>query len=262
VHNQVLYGGVSPTMRKVYLFMERRLAKRTARIVTVSDALRREMLEVFGLPEALVTTIHNGLDLAPFLAGGDRRAVRDRYGVPGDALLFGLAARFAPQKALDVLVEAAEPILAEEPRARLVIAGDGPLLEMVRTKARATSVRDRMLFPGFETDVPGMLSALDVYVCSSITEGLSLALVEASAAGLPIVATNVGGNSEVVEDGVTGVLVGAGKPAPLTAAIDRLLRDPIGRRRMGEAARARAIAEFSEATMLERTAAVYREVAR
>jgi glycosyltransferase involved in cell wall biosynthesis len=260
VHNQVLYGGVSRAMRAVYVWMERRFAKRTARIVTVSDALRREWLEIYGLPESAVCTIHNGLELAPFLAGGDRVASRARYGIPQDALLFGLAARFAPQKALDVLVEAGAAVLADDPRAWLVIAGDGPLLEVVRTKARATAVRDRIVFPGFETDVPGLLSALDLYVTSSITEGLSLALVEASAAGLPIVATNVGGNAEVVDDGVTGVLVPPGKAAPLTSALQRLLKDPMLRRRLGEAGRARAVAEFSEATMLKRTAALYREV--
>lgn len=260
VHNQVLYGGVSKTMRTLYVWMERRLAKRTARIVTVSDALRREWLEIYGLPESMMATIHNGLDLGPFLAGGDRASSRARVGVPGDAAVFGLAARFAPQKALDVLVEAAATVLADDPRAWLVIAGDGPLLEVVRTKARATAVRDRIVFPGFETDVPGLLSALDVYVTSSVTEGLSLALVEASASGLPIVATNVGGNPEVVEDGVTGLLVPAGKAAPLAAALQRLLKDPMLRRRLGEAGRARAVAEFSEATMLERTAALYREV--
>jgi glycosyltransferase involved in cell wall biosynthesis len=259
VHNQVLYGGVSKAMSRVYISMERRLAKRTSRIVTVSDALRREMLDVYGLPEGLVTTIHNGLDLAPFLARGDRAASRERYGVPADALVFGLAARFAPQKALDVLVDAAAQVLSAQPRAWLVVAGDGPLLEVVRTRARATAVRDRMLFPGFEVDVPGLLSSLDVYVTSSVTEGLSLALVEAAAAGLPAVATRVGGNPEVVDDGVTGLLVAAGKSAPLAAAIARLLNDPALRKRMGEAGRARALSEFSEATMLERTAAVYGE---
>lgn len=260
VHNQVLYGGVSRPMRWIYLVLERRLARRTARIVTVSDALRRELIDIYRLPSDLVTTVHNGLDLAPFLAGGDRRGARARYGVADDALLFGLAARFAPQKALDVLVEAAAGVLASEPRAVLMIAGDGPLLENVRTKARATSVRDRMLFPGFETDVPGLLAALDLYISSSVTEGLSLALIEAMAAGLPIVATRVGGTPEVVEDGVSGLLVPAGKAKPLADAIARLLADPPLRKRMGDAGRERAVAEFSEGTMLDRMAALYEEV--
>jgi glycosyltransferase involved in cell wall biosynthesis len=260
VHSDVLYGGVSRSMRSIYIASERRLARRTSRIVAVSEALRRQLVDVYRLPQEQVVTIHNGLDLGPFLAGGLRLATRKRYGVPNDAVLIGLAARFAPQKALDVLVEAAAPVLETDPRVWLVIAGDGPLLETVRTRARASTARDRILFPGFETDMPGLLSALDLYVSSSISEGLALGTVEAMAAGLPVVATKVGGTPEIIEDGLTGTLVAAGKPAPLGAAIARLLKDPGERRRMGEAGRARAVAEFGEDTMLGRIAEIYREV--
>jgi glycosyltransferase involved in cell wall biosynthesis len=260
VHNQVLYGGISPLMRRVYITLERWLARRTARIITVSDALRTELLDVYGLPARLVTTVHNGLDLSPFLKGGDGPAARRRYGVPADSVAFGLAARFAPQKAHDVLIDAAVPVLERDERAWLLLAGDGPLLEAARTKARATRVRDRILFPGFETDVPGLLAALDVYVSPAIAEGLGLATIEAMAAGLPVVATTAGGTPEVVESGVTGVLVPPGRPAPLTEALNGLLRDLALRRSMGEAGRARAVAEFGEDRMLERIAEVYREV--
>jgi glycosyltransferase involved in cell wall biosynthesis len=262
VHNQVLYGNVSPLMRRVYITLERWLARRTARIITVSEALRTELLDVYGLPGPLVTTVHNGLDLAPFISGGDRQASRRRYGIPADAFAFGLAARFAPQKAHDVLVEAAIPVLERDERAWLVLAGDGPLLEPTKTKARASRVRDRILFPGFETDVPGLLSALDVYVSPAIAEGLGLATIEAMAAGLPVVSTTAGGTPEVVEDGVTGLLVPPGKAAPLTAALTRMQRDPALRRGMGEAGRERALSEFAQDRMLERIAAVYGEVLR
>ena len=260
VHNQVLYGSISPLMRWVYVTMERRLARRTARIITVSEALRREMVDVFGLDPALVTTVYNGLDLGPFLAGSDRAKARERYGIPAGALAIGLAARFAPQKALDVLVEAAVPVLERHPDARLVLAGSGPLLEFVRTRARASSVRDRILFPGLETDMPGLLSALDIYASAAIAEGLGLGTIEAMAAGLPVVSTTAGGTPEVVEDAVTGLLVPPGKAAQLTEALLRLAKDPALRRRMGEAGRARALERFTEERMLEGTAEVYREV--
>ena len=260
VHNQVLYGSISPLMRWVYVTMERRLARRTARIITVSESLRREMVDVFGLDPALVTTVYNGLDLGPFLAGSDRAKARERYGIPAGALAIGLAARFAPQKALDVLVEAAVPVLERHPDARLVLAGSGPLLEFVRTRARASSVRDRILFPGLETDMPGLLSALDIYASAAIAEGLGLGTIEAMAAGLPVVSTTAGGTPEVVEDAVTGVLVPPGKAAQLTEALLRLAKDPALRRRMGEAGRARALERFTEERMLEGTAEVYREV--
>jgi glycosyltransferase involved in cell wall biosynthesis len=260
VHNQVLYGGVSRTTRRAYVTLERWLTRRTSRVIAVSEAVRRELIDDYGLPAGKVTTVHDGLNLAPFLAAVDRQAARERHGVPADGLVFGLAARFAPQKALDVLVDAAVPVLESEPHAWLIVAGDGPLLEVVRTKARATAVRGRMLFPGFETDMAGLLAALDLYVSPSIAEGLGLATIEAMAAGLPVVGTAVGGTPEVVDDGVTGVLVPPGKAAPLGAAIARLLGNGAQRKRMGEAGRERAIAEFGEATMLARIAALYREV--
>ena len=260
VHNQVLYGGISPLMRRVYIAMERRLARRTARIITVSEALRAEMTDVFGLSPRLVTTVYNGLDLGPFVAGGDRAVSRKRRGMPPDALAIGLAARFAPQKGLDILVEAAVPMLEGSPDAVLVLAGAGPLLEVVKTMARATSVRDRILFPGLETDMPGLLSALDIYASAAIAEGLGLGTIEAMAAGLPVASTTAGGTPEVVDDGVTGLLVAPGRAAPLTEALRRLAKDPALRRRMGEAGRARALERFTEDRMLARTAEVYREV--
>jgi len=260
VHNHVLYGGISPLMRWIYIHLERWLSKRTARIVTVSGALTREMLDVFELPADKVVTIHNGLDLTPYLGPGSRDSVRARLGVPADAFLYGIAARFAPQKGLDAFVAAATPVLAADPNAWVVIAGDGPLLEMVRTQARKTRVRERILFPGFETDVPGLLSALDVYVNTSVSEALGIGTIEAMASALPVIATAVGGTPEVVEDGVTGLLVPAGRPKPLTDAMLAVSHDAALRRRMGAAGRDRATAVFGLDGMLDRTAAVYREV--
>jgi glycosyltransferase involved in cell wall biosynthesis len=260
VHNHVLYRDLSAFTRWRYVTVERWLSGMTARVITVSDSLRDELIRDYDIAPRLVTTVHNGLDLSPFLGQADKRAARMRYGVPGDALVYGLAARFAPQKAMDVLVEAALPLLERCENAYLLLAGDGPLLEQVRVSARKAPVRDRILFPGFETDVPGLLSSLDVYVSSALSEGLPLATIEAMAAGLPVVSTLAGGTPEVVEDGVTGTLVEPGKAAQLGEAMMRLAFDPVLRIRMGDAGRARALAEFTEDRMFERTAAVYREV--
>jgi glycosyltransferase involved in cell wall biosynthesis len=260
VHNHVLYRGISRFTRWRYIFVERWLSRMTARVITVSDSLRDELVEQYGIDPALITTVHNGLDLAPFLAGPDRAAARVRRDIPLDALVFGIAARFAPQKAMDVLVDAAVPVLDGRRDAWLLLAGDGPMLEAVRSQAAASSASDRIVFPGFERDVPALLSALDVYVSSALSEGLPLATIEAMAAGLPVVSTRAGGTPEVVEDGVTGLLVEPGSAAGLSQAMSQLAGDADVRRSMGEAGRARARAEFSEERMLQRTAAVYREV--
>lgn len=260
VHNDVLGGSMRPALRRAVIGVERFLAGHTSRIIAVSDALRSELVETVGLDPALIVTVHNGIDLAPFVATVDPGPVRDRYGIPRDALVFGQAARFAPQKGQETLVSAAVPVLERVPNAYLLLAGDGPLLEPVRRVASGTSVSSRILFPGFETDVRGMLAALDVFVSSPVSEGLGIAAIEAMGAGLPVVSVRTGGVPEVVVDGVTGILVEPGDVSGLTDAMLRLARDPMLRLEMGEAGRFRAVEEFSEKTMLERTALIYREV--
>jgi glycosyltransferase involved in cell wall biosynthesis len=260
VHNDVLGGSVRPALRRTVIRVERFLGRHTSRIIAVSDALRSELVETVGLDAARIVTIHNGIDLAAFLTPIDPGPVRDRYGIPRDAVVFGQAARFAPQKGHEMLVAAAVPVLEKVPHAYLLLAGDGPLLDPVRRIASRTSVASRILFPGFETDVRGMLAALDVFVSSPNSEGLGMAAIEAMSAGLPVVSVRTGGVPEVVADGTTGILVAPGDVAGLTDAMLRLARDPMARLSMGEAGRRRAVDEFSEETMLERTALIYREV--
>ena len=260
VHNDVLGGSVRPALRRTVTRVERFLAGHTSRIITVSDALRAELIETIGLDPALTVTVHNGVDLAPYLASIAPGPARDRYGIPRDAIVFGQAARFAPQKGHETLVAAAVPVLEKLPNAYLLLAGDGPLLEPVRRAAARTTVSSRILFPGFETDVRGLLAALDVFASSPVSEGLGMAAIEAMGAGLPVVSVRTGGVPEVVADGETGILTEPGDVSGLTAAMLRLGRDPMLRLAMGEAGRRRAIEEFSEEEMLERTALVYREV--
>lgn len=262
VHNHVLYRDISRFTKWRYVAVERWLARagRTARLITVSDALRDELIGEYGIAPALITTVHNGLDLAPLLACGDRAGARVRYGLPADALVFGIAARFAPQKAMDVLVATAPAVLGAHPEAYYLLAGDGPLLEQAKAAAVATGFGDRILFPGFERDVRGLLAALDVYVSSALSEGLPLATIEAMAAGLPVVSTRAGGTPEVVVDGETGLLAEPGDVPGLAAVMLRLAGDAGLRERLGAAGRARAVAEFTEERMIDRTLAVFEEV--
>jgi glycosyltransferase involved in cell wall biosynthesis len=262
VHNHVLYRDISPFTKWRYVTVERWLARggRTARLITVSEALREELVGEYGIDPALITTVHNGLDLAPLLADRDRVGARERYGLPRDALVFGTAARFAPQKAMDVLVATAPAVLGAHPEACYLLAGDGPLLDQAKEAARATGFAERILFPGFERDVPGLLAALDVYVSSALSEGLPLATIEAMAAGLPVASTRAGGTPEVVADGITGLLAEPGDASGLAGAMLRLADDADLRECFGAAGRERAVAEFTEERMIERTLAVFEEV--
>jgi glycosyltransferase involved in cell wall biosynthesis len=260
IHNDVIGGSLGPRSRQAYAAAERWLARHTSRIIAVSDALRDRAVSDLLLDPSLVVTVRNGLDISPYDTLVDPGPVRDRLGIPRDALVFGTVARFAPQKALDALVDAAVPVLERFENAWLVLAGDGPLLDAVRRQASVTPVGARILFPGYATDVPGLLPAFDVFVSSSSSEGMGIAIVEAMAARLPVVATGVGGVPEVVVDGETGSLVQAGDAEAMAEAMIRLGRDAALRIAYGDAGRARAVAEFGEEGMLERTARIYGEV--
>lgn len=235
------------------------LTTRVSRVITTSDAIRDGLLRD-GIPARLVVTIPLGVDLVPYMELLDPAPVRDRYGVPRDALLFGTCARFTPRKGMDVLVDAAVPVLERVQHAWLLLAGDGSLLDEVRRQASRTRVAGRIVFPGYETDIPGLLRALDVFVSAAGAEGPIPFAIEAMASGLPVLAPRSKGNVEVVTDAGTGMLVDAAGPEELSSAMLKLARDAALRVSMGEAGRRRAVEVFAEERMLQRIADVYREV--
>ncbi len=164
-------------------------------------------------------------------------------------------ARLDKQKDHASLLEAARLV----PDAVFVLVGDGPLREELEDRATRLGVEERVLFLGWREDIPEVLACADLFVLPSLYEGLPLALLEAMAAGLPIVATAIGGTSEAVVDGVTGLLVPPGEPRSLAAAIRRALDDEGLARRLGAASRERVRREFSAAAMARRTVSIYEE---
>jgi glycosyltransferase involved in cell wall biosynthesis len=233
-------------------------ARRCARLVAVSEDTRRAY-ERQGYPPGRIEVVYNGVEVASGAADGDLRA---ELGVPDGAPLVGEVARLCEVKGQRELIEA----LATVPEARLVLVGadleqDGAYLARLRREAERLGVRDRVVFAGQRDDVERILSALDVLVLPSWTEGLPLAVLEAMAHGRPVVATPVGGTPELVADGETGVLVPPRDPAALAAALRRLLGDPELRRRMGEAGYRRAAERFSAEATTRRMLEIYDEVA-
>lgn len=147
------------------------------------------------------------------------------------------------------------------PDARLLLVGDGSLRESLAAQARRLRVAESVVFTGFRADIPRILDAIDVMALPSLHEGMPLTVIEAAAAGRPVVATAVDGTPEVVRDGQTGYLVPAADPAPLARALLALLGDPAGAARMGEEACRWARERFDIDAHVEATARVYREVA-
>ncbi len=232
------------------------------RYVTVSHAIRRVLIDD-GLDPDRISCVHSGIDVGRFDAeptAAERAALRAELGAPGDGPLIGNVAWFADHKGQIYLVEATPAIVAAHPDARVVLIGDGELRETLETRARELGVGEKILFPGWRNDVPACLKSLDLFVMSSHLEGLGTSVLDAMAAGTPVVGTAAGGIPESVIDGETGLLVPVRDPDALAAAVVRMLDDPDLAARCREAARRRVMERFSVDAMVEGTIAVYREL--
>jgi glycosyltransferase involved in cell wall biosynthesis len=226
-------------------------------IFAVSHDLRRHMLSE-GFPASRVGVIANGIAVGNTPRETDRRSARAELLIPPDAVVFGTAARLDPVKDLGTLIDAFARVRWNMSSARLVILGDGPEREELVRRARAQRVSESVVFAGYRGDVRALLPACDVYVNSSVSEGISLTILEAMAAKLPVIATRVGGTPEVVSDGENGVLVPARDSDALARAMLAIARDD--RRRASLAASGRAIVEarFTLDRMIDDYARAYR----
>jgi glycosyltransferase involved in cell wall biosynthesis len=234
------------------------------RLVVVSELLREEITAWFGLPPERVLTIANGVDTERFRRGPDfdRAAVRRKL-TGGDYPLITNVARLTPQKAQHHLLAAAKLVLAACPDVRFVLVGEGPLRPALEAQAAALGLSERVIFAGFRPDVPDILAASEVFVLSSLWEGMPVALLEAMAAGCAAVATDVGGVGQVLRHEVTGLLVPPADPPALADALIRLCRDPATARQLGQAGQAWTTHEYGMRSWVGKWEALYlRELRR
>jgi glycosyltransferase involved in cell wall biosynthesis len=233
-------------------------------IVTLSPAMRDAILAVDAGPRPeRIVAIPYGVDLAacevPEPAAREARA--SLGAAPGDLLVVAVG-RLHAQKRFDRMIEAFAGIRERVPAARLAIVGTGSLHTELEGRARSAGVGDRVTFAGFRSDTAAVFAAADLFALSSDDEGLPMVVIEAMAAGLPVVATDVGSVRDLVADGETGRLV-AREAAPLAAAVAGLLLDPDARRRMGAAGRARVEERYGlERCVAETEAFLHRVRAR
>jgi L-malate glycosyltransferase len=235
--------------------VNRVLGRRPDAIVAVSHELRQFMVAE-GFPASRVTVRHNGIDPGPEPSPADRARARTTLGLPEDATVIGSVARLDPVKRFDVLIGAFAEVAARDVSARLVIVGGGPERERLETCARACGVWDRVVLTGPRDDARALLPAFDVYTNTSASEGISLTVLEAMAAALPVVATRVGGTPEVLT-GETGVLASPGDSHEIASSIMALLASPPRRQLLGAAARARVVERFSLRAMADAYLALY-----
>ena len=243
-----------------------RLIARLSSVVTVNSCHLGDAFCRYARPPApdKVVVIPNGVDAQRFAHPRPRSAVRQELGIPDSAPVIGTVGRTDPVKGHRFLIEAMAGIAHHFPHARLVVVGAKvtPEFAALRRLAVIFGVDDKVVFTGAREDAPDLLAAMDLFVLPSLSEGMSNALLEAMAAGLPIVATAAGGNPEVIGEDGAGVLVKPGSPAELAEAICPLLHDPEAARAMGGRARRRVVERYGLAQVASAYCSIYDRLAR
>lgn len=253
-HGHVFDGYFGRAGSRAAVLVERLLARITDRVVAVSDEVGRDLAETYRVaPRRRVSVVPVGVPLAEFLACDALRGVlRAELCVAAATPLVAFVGRLVPVKEPEVALDAWRLVRAEIPDAHLVVVGDGDLAPALRARGD-----EGVLFLGWRRDLARVWADADLALLTSRNEGTPVALVEAAAAGVPAVATRVGGVPSVVEDGVTGLLVPPGDAAAIAASVVALLRAPERRALMGAAARRRAESRWTDARLLADLRALY-----
>lgn len=230
------------------------------RVIAVSEDSRKAALAAGRIRPQDVETLPNGIDTGLFEVEVDVAAIKRELGITEGIPVLGIVARLSWEKDHKTLLDAMARLNSSGTRAFLVVVGGGPMEKELKDHMEEIGITESVFFLGERSDVPRLLQVFDVFVLSSTTEGLSLTLLEAMAAGLPVVATDVGGNSEVVVEGETGNLIGPGDSAAMADTLAKLIGNEDRVRSMGERGRERVNEKFSLKAMVRRYESVYEEI--
>jgi len=237
--------------------INRLLARGTKRVIAVSEDIKRDLMRHDGIPAERIAVIANGVDFSRLSSPLSRAQARHRLGIDEATLAIGCVARLEEQKGIRFLLEAMAEL--RDLPVRLFLIGDGRLRGELEQRAASLRVSEFSSFLGMRADVPDILPALDLYAMPSLWEGLSIALLEAMAAALPVVATDVGGVRQVLGEDACGLRVSPGNAGELARAIRQLAVSPERRAALGERARRRALERFSLDATLAALTRVYDE---
>lgn len=250
--------GFRSSSRREVLLADRLTRRLSDRVVANSEA-GGQYFAGRGIPRDRVSVIPGGRDLTPFL-DPDPTGLAAELGVATEGPIVGTVGRMVPRKGHRDLLDAWEIVLETHPDAHLLLVGDGPEMGNLKARAEAAGIAGSVSFPGIRTETPELLALMDVFAFPSHWEGLPGALIEAMAAGVPIVATDVAGNEELIEDGKTGLLVPGEHPPSLARSIGALLYDPDRAAELGRAAREEAHRRFTTDRLIADMEALYAEV--
>lgn len=228
-------------------------------VITISEAIRNVLLKEGIAPEK-VSCVRSAVDANPFMSAPDRTVFLKEFSLPDNALTIGMVAQLIPRKGHRHLLEAVRILRNQYPSLRALLFGKGPLKNQLEQLISEYGLSDIVHLAGFRDDLPRMLGGLDILAHPADMEGLGVSLLQASAAAVPIIASRAGGMPEAVQDRTTGLLIPPGDVQSLVTALRTLLDNPVLRKDMGAAGRARILADFSVDKMVEGNLAVYHSV--
>lgn len=257
-HGHVFYGYFGGLLTRAIIFAESVLSRMTDKIVGLTPAECDEWIGYGVGKKEKYTAIPSGIDFDSLEAhGSEDRDLKEELGVPKNCILVGSVGRMVGVKGYEYFVKAAVEICRTREDVYFVIAGEGPRRGDYKKTIDASGMSDRFHLIGWQDNVAGIIKGMDVFVLSSLNEGMGRVLVEAMFYGKPLVATRVGGVPSVVSDGV-GVLVDPASSEAIKAAIERLADDPAGAAAMGRKGREKALAGYSAQKMVDELDGLYR----
>ncbi|MHB1286626.1 MAG: glycosyltransferase [Leptospirales bacterium] len=248
--------------RKLVFFERVVINRLTDMIMVNSKAVQKAALLEEKIPGKKLQLIYNTVDLERFHPGRSRSIARKKLGLGQETIAFGSVAGFRHVKGVDILIRAAGILSRQRRDFRVFIAGDGPERANLEDLVLREGVSDRIVFLGHMTEIEELNPGFDVFVLTSRSEGCSNAILEAQASGLPVIATNVGGNPEIILNGETGILVPTEDPAALAEAMNHLASDGAERLRLGQHARQFIENHFSQDVIHSKLGEMYRSLLR
>lgn len=246
--------------KSLYRLLYRRCSPHVSGIIAVSNEVKKALVTTIGPIGHKIFVICNGVDVARYPHPVDRAVIRKQLGLDSGDLLLIVVATLKEQKGHAYLIEALRSLSPKYPRLRAIFVGDGDLRRSLMRQIRQAHLERCIQMLGNRQDVAALLAASDLFVLPSLWEGLSVALLEAQASGLPVVATEVSGTRQVIVPGETGVIVAPGDSGALAEAIEQVITDPVKARKLGQAGRTRVQEDFTARKQADQHCALYRRL--
>jgi glycosyltransferase involved in cell wall biosynthesis len=261
-HGHVLQGYFNPVLTAAFRVLEQMLARVTTALVAVSPEVRDDLVALGVAPASKFVVVRLGIELDERVSGGEeeRRATRRLLGIPPDAFVVGWIGRMTAVKRTEDIARTLQALVRRGVDAYLCLVGDGPDRARLERRMHELGVAKRCLSVGYQENVARFYDAMDALLLTSVNEGTPVSVIEALAAGRPVVATRVGGVSDVVRNGVDGFLVEVGDVESLAARLAELAGDPELRARMGNAGRAHVIERYAVERLVDDVDRLYRSL--